>query len=48
MKKPNIIIKDNIYTLMTIENKKNLVYDNNNKIVDTISLKVENNVILNP
>ena len=47
-KKANIIIKDDIYTLMATENKRKFVYDNNNKIIDTVPLKLENDVILNP
>lgn len=45
-KKANIIIKDDIYTLMATENKRKFVYDNNNKIIDTVPLKVENGIIL--
>lgn len=44
--KANIIIKDDIYTLMATENKRKFIYDNNNKIIDTVPLKVENGIIV--
>lgn len=45
-KKANIIIKDDIYTLMATENKIKFIYDNNNKIIDLVPLKVENGIIV--
>jgi hypothetical protein len=35
MAKGNISIKEEIYTLSATENKREFVYDSNNKIVDT-------------
>ena len=36
----NIEIKNEIYTLMKTENKRKLIYDNQNKFIDTLPLKI--------
>jgi hypothetical protein len=39
-------IKDEIYTLMVTDNKRKLLYDNENKFYDTLPLKLENGEII--
>lgn len=41
-----ITIHNEIYTLMVTENKRQLVYDENNKFVDTKPLKIKNDIII--
>jgi hypothetical protein len=41
----NISIKNEIYTLIMTDNKRKIIYDNNNQFVDTKAFKLENGVI---
>lgn len=41
-----ITIHNEIYTLMVTENKRQLIYDENNKFVDTKPLKIKNDIII--
>lgn len=43
----NISIKEEIYTLMVTDNKRKLIYDENNKFIDTQPLKIDNDNIIN-
>jgi hypothetical protein len=45
--KGNITIKNEIYTLMLTENKRKLIFDTNNKFIDTKPLILNNDQIIN-
>lgn len=36
-----ILVKDRIYTITTNENKRELIYDSNGKIIDTLPIFVQ-------
>ena len=42
----HITIKSEIYTLKVTDNKRSLIYDNNNKIINTIPLELKNGEII--
>ena len=43
----NITIKNEIYTLMITDNKRKLIYNNNNRFIDTTPLIINNDSIIN-
>lgn len=44
--KGNITIKNEIYTLMVTHNKRKIIYDDNNKFIDTSPLFIQDNKII--
>lgn len=46
MAEGNIQIKDELYTLMITDSKRHLIFDENNKFVDSKPIKIENNLFL--
>lgn len=43
----NIEIINEIYTLMVTENKRKLIYDQNNRFIDTVPFKIQNQNLVN-